>query len=150
MITDEIENAIKELSLSEGEFRQLPSQEAEPLYRELVNYFVEGGDRRWWWESFLKPSESVQFSDGKGFERITDIVPNKKENVWFVAEEDQLPFYPIYEATPETIQKVIGECYGFEYYIIPKSKEWLLCENHHDYVVGVGELVLSKLVQYAA
>ena len=113
MITDEIENAIKELSLSEGEFCQLPSQEAEPLYRELVNYFVEGGDRRWWWESFLKPSESVQFSNGKGFERITDIVPNKKENVWFVAEEDQLPFYPIYEATPEIIQKIISECYGF-------------------------------------
>ena len=150
MITEEIDNAIKELGLREAEFHILPNEKAEPLYYELLNTFVEGRDRRWWWESFSKPSESVQFTDGKGFERIIDLVPNKKEKVWFVAEEDQLPFYPIYEAIPETIQKIIGECYGFEYYIIPKSKEWLLCENHHDYVVGVGEVVISKLVKYAA
>lgn len=150
MVTEEISNAIKGLSLKDSEFRQLNNEEAEPLFHELLNTFVVGGDRRWWWESFSKPSESVQFIDNKGFERITEIVPSLKEHVWFVAEEDQLPFYPIYEATPEAIKKVIGECYGFEYYIIPKSKEWLLCENHHGYLVGVGEVINGKLVKYAA
>ena len=96
------------------------------------------------------PSESVHFSDGKGFERITEIIPDKNEKLWFVAEEDQLPFYPIYEATPESIQKVIGECYGFEYYIVPKTKEWLICDNHHNYLVGIGKVVIDKLVKYVA
>jgi len=150
LVTDEINNAIKELSLNESEFRQLSSEEARPLYFELLNTFVEGGDRRWWWESFSLPSEAVQFDDDKGFERIIDIVPDKNEKVWFIAEEDELSFYPIYETTPEAIQKIIGDCYCFEYYIIPKSKDWLLCENHHDYLVGIGEIIIGKLVQYAA
>jgi hypothetical protein len=146
LITEEINNAIKTLSLSEAEFHQLPNEKAEPLYYELLNTFVEGGNRRWWWESFSKPSKSVQFTNDKGFERISEIVPDKKEKVWFVAEEDQLPFYPIYEATPEIIQKIIGECYGFEYYIIPKSKEWLLCENHHNYLIGIGKAVIYRII----
>lgn len=150
MITDEILKAVKKLSLGKADFHQLPCEDAEPLYYDLLNLFVSGGDRRWWWESFSKPSESVHFTNGKGFEIITEIVPNKNEPVWFIAEEDQLPFYPIFECTPELIQKIIGECYSFEYYIIPKSKEWLLCETHHDFIVGIGESVTKKLVKYTA
>ena len=115
MITEEIDNAIKKLSLEEEEFRQLPSAEAESLSQDLLITFVEGGDRLWWWESFSMPSKSIHFSDGKGFKRIIEIVPDKNEKVWFVIEKDILTFYPIYEATPELIQKVIGECYAFEY-----------------------------------
>ena len=150
MVTEEINNAIKTLSLGESEIQQLETNEAEPLYNELISTFVKGGDRRWWWESFSKPSECVQFLDDKGFEKITEIVPDENECVWFVVEEDQLPFYPIFESTPSAIKKVIGECYAFEYYIIPKSKEWLLCENHHGYLIGIGESITNKLVQYAA
>ena len=150
MVTEEINNAIQELSLNESEIHLLSNEDSEPLYFELLNTFVKGGDRRWWWESFSKPAESVHFTNGKGFEIITEIVPNKKELVWFVAEDDQLPTYPIYEATPDAINKIIGECYGFEYYIIPKSKEWLLCENHHNNLIGLGDLIINKLVAYAA
>ena len=53
----------------------------------------------------------------------------------FIAEETQLPFYLVYETTPEIVQKIIGECYGFKYYIIPKDKSWLLRENHYNRVI---------------
>lgn len=150
LVTEEIENAIRALSLSDKEFRKLPESEAESIYFELLETFVEGGNRRWWWEAFKNESKSINFEDHKGFERITAIVPNSKELVWFIAEEDQLPFYPVYEGTPEAITKVIGECYAFEYYIVQKNKEWLLCENHYNQVIGVGELVEQRLSQFAA
>ncbi|WP_125931907.1 DUF6756 family protein [Thiosocius teredinicola] len=127
MVTPEIDSAVRKLGLSPRSFRLLPNDEGSVLYQELFAEFVTGADRRWWWEAFSKPSSSRNFEDGKGFERIVELVPNPEERVWFVVEEDQLPFFPIYEATPDTIQKVIGECYAFEYYIIPKSKAWLLC-----------------------
>lgn len=145
LVTKEIENALRLLSVPANSFRLLPDDEGSQLYKELVANFVEGGDRRWWWEAFSKPSSSKTFEDGKGFEKITQLVPNPEEVVWFVVEEDQLPFYPIYEATPAVIQTVIGECYGFEYYLVPKSKEWLLCENHHNRMIGIGKQITERL-----
>ena len=85
-----------------------------------------------------------------GFKRICSLVPNSREIVWFMVEENQLPFFPIYEACPEDIQNVIGECYGFEYYIIPKFKNWLLCENHHNRMIGIGEKIVKRLKSYSA
>lgn len=148
LVTEEIDNAIKVLHINAQEFRQLPDNEANVLFYELLDAFVNGKDKQWWWENFSQESESIQVNDNLGFERIGEIVPNKKEIVWFIVEETQLPFYPIYEGTPDAIQKIIGECYFFEYYIIPKSKEWLLCENHHNYLIGIGQIIIDKLMKY--
>ena len=145
LVTEEISNALRSLSIPQREFSQVPSIEGERLYKELVAHFVVGGDRRWWWEAFAIPSASREFTDGKGFERITELVPDPVEVVWFVVEDDQMPFYPIYEATPAAIQRVIAECYGFEYYLVPKSRAWLLCENHHNRMIGLGEEITTRL-----
>jgi len=74
-----------------------------------------------------------------------EIVPDPNERVWFIAEESRLPFYPVYEATPNAAQRVIEECYGFEYYLVAKDMTWLLCENHHGWLIGVGELICDRL-----
>ena len=150
LLTEEISDAINTLSINENEFKRLPDHEAKPLYYELLETFVEGGDRKWWWESFKNKTTSIVFDDNKGFERLLSFIPNNKEKVWFVAEEDEMPFYPIYEGTPESIVRIIGECYSFEYYIIPKSKEWLLCENHHNTVIGSGESIVNKMQSKSA
>ena len=150
LITEEINGAIKTLSVKENEFKRLPDSEAKSLYYELLETFVDGGDRKWWWESFKNKTKSLVFNDNKGFERLLSFIPNNKEKVWFIAEEDQMEFYPIYEGTPEAIVKIIGECYAFEYYIIPKSKEWLLCENHHNTVIGSGEAVVNQMESKSA
>jgi hypothetical protein len=73
------------------------------------------------------------------------LVPNAQEKVWFIVEEDQMPFYPIYDATPAAIAKIIPECYGFEYYLVPKDKNWIFCENHHDRLIAVGEPVETAI-----
>jgi hypothetical protein len=48
-------------------------------------------------------------------------------------------------ASPENAVKIIGECFGFEYYLVAKDKSWLLCENHHNRVIGVGTPVVSAI-----
>jgi hypothetical protein len=45
----------------------------------------------------------------------------------------------VYESRAEIIGFVVGECFAFEYYIIDKEKEWLLCENHYNLLIGIGE-----------
>jgi len=142
-VLEEVENAINLLGLS-SEVRLL-KDEGEPLYESLVDTFVEGGDRKWWWENFSQPSESIAFDDGKGFVRLSKFVPNAKELVWFVVEDDLLPYYPIFEASTENIIKIIGECFTFEYYLVPKDNSWLLCENHHNNIIGVGTKVIAAI-----
>ncbi|MEW8424811.1 MAG: DUF6756 family protein [Candidatus Thiodiazotropha sp.] len=142
-VLEEIENAIDVLGLIEEVV--LVKDGADILYRSLIDVFVDGGDRRWWWEAFSSPSESITINDGKGFERLLQLVPDINELVWFVVEDDQLPYYPIFEASTKNIVKVIGECFAFEYYLVPKDKSWLLCENHHNRIIGVGNKVVLSI-----
>jgi hypothetical protein len=137
-VKDEIQRAIQRLGLNDSDIRLLPDEVGRPVFNAVVLHFVASGNRRWWWEDFRFPSTSIRFSDQKGFERIGEVVPNKREKVWFIAEDDQMPFYPVYEATPEAIQAVIGECYGFEYYLVAQDLRWLICENHHDVLIAIG------------
>lgn len=141
-ITEEIENAINLLKLSTS-VKRVDASDEEELFYDLLNTFVEGGDRRWWWEAFKAPSDF--FCPESGYEELTSLVPDRNEKVWFVVEDDQLPNYPIYEASTEQIVKIIGECFAYEYYLVPKDKRWLLCETHHKSIVGVGKEVLHKI-----
>ncbi|WP_461535170.1 DUF6756 family protein [Spongorhabdus nitratireducens] len=142
-VLKEVEKAISKLGLSNSV--SLLVDEDGFLYKELISHFVEGGDRRWWWEAFLQPSESLNSSDPKGFERLPELVPDPKEIVWFVVEDHHLAYYPIFEASTEAAVQVIGECFAFEYYLVPKDKSWLLCETHHNQIIGVGKQVVAEI-----
>ena len=40
---------------------------------------------------------------------------------------------------------MLGEITHFEYFLVPKKLDWLLCENHHEVLYGVGEPIIEKL-----
>ncbi len=65
------------------------------------------------------------------------------------AENISVPVFPIYETTAEVASTIVGECYCFEYYLIPKDTSWLICENHHNRIIGVGNSVIKKLGEVA-
>lgn len=143
-VAEEIQNAIGLLKL-ESSVKRVAISKEETLYYDLLSHFVDGGDRRWWWEAFKLPSEYITYDEDSGFEKLVELVPDSKEEIWFMVEDDKLPHYPIYEASTENITKIIGECFAYEYYLIPKNKRWLLCETHHNSIVGVGKEVISKI-----
>ncbi len=148
-IRDEIADACRRLELSANQFTEVTEGQARVLTAAFLSRFTGGVDARWWWEHFTLPVATVRFHDGKAFTRISAAVPDAQEHVWFVAEDDQLPYFPVYETNPAVAQEVIGECYGFEYYLIAKDLSWLLCENHHDVLMAVGE-IRGRLVECGA
>jgi hypothetical protein len=83
--------------------------------------------------------------DDDGWRRIPEIVPDPKESVWFIVEEDQLPHYPVFETTPKIACQIIAECYGFEFYLIAKNYDWLVCETHHGAIHAIGSPVEQRL-----
>jgi hypothetical protein len=149
-ITQEIEEARKTLGLSESDLRLLPDEEGISVYKTAEQRFVKTSGLTWWWEDFRFPVTSVCFHDGKGWERLIELVPSVNEKIWFIAGEDGSRYGPVYEASTQIIQQVIGECYCFEYYLVAKDWSWLIGENHHDVVFAIGEPVESKLKQYSA
>ena len=148
-IIDEIDRAVVTLNLSPEAMRHLQADESEKVFQSALNRFAASGDRRWWWEAFREQGASVEFKDGDGWKHLPQIAPNPSERVWFIAEDDQLSHYPVFETTPQVASAVIGECYGFEYYLIAKDLSWLVCETHHNVVCAVGQTVETRLLTHA-
>jgi hypothetical protein len=146
-VKDEIKKAAQTLGLSQEEFASVPEHESVKLSQKIRHRFCALEDAHWWWESFREEHSSLYFESGKGFLRLTEICPDSEENVWFVAESSSLPSFPVYQGTVEAIQRVIGECHAFEYYLINKDCRWLVCENHHNVVYAVGSPVKERLEQ---
>jgi hypothetical protein len=139
----EVEQAINTLGLQNTDITELNKERAGKLYQDLLGHFVKSGDRRWWWEDFKQESFTFINHD-RPFELLNEIIPEQTENVWFMVEDDEEAFYPIYEVRPEVIKDIISECFAFEYYVIDKNKEWLLCENHHNCLIGIGQKLKEK------
>lgn len=144
-VREEIEAAVLSLKLSPHRFYELPEAQAKSVIQQALDRFVTGGDRRSWWEAFKDHSVSRRVTDG--WKLITTLVSEPNIPAWFIAQDDQSPFNPVYEATPTAAAQVVGECFGFEYYLIGKDMSWLLCENHHDLLIGVGEPVTIRFAK---
>jgi hypothetical protein len=139
-VTQEIVSAAKRLHLDPLEVVLLPAEDSERIYGAALQRFVGTKDRRWWWEAFREPGVSLAF--------VAGIVPNPSEPIWFIAEDDELPQYPVFEMSAEVAAKIIGECHGFEYYLVAKDLSWLVCETHLNVVCAVGAAVEGRLLEH--
>src|SRR5215475_9244620 len=124
---DEIQRATQVLGFTTERFRRLPPDEAQRVYQSALRHFVPRGQPRWWWEHF-PASTGVHFTAGDGWRHLAEIVPDAGERVWFIAEDFVAPEYSVWEASVRDIQAVIGECYGFEFYLIQQQHYWLVCQ----------------------
>jgi hypothetical protein len=136
-VKNEISIAIQNLNLGEQFIELLGDKTGHEIFQKCLERFVNSGDRRWWWEDFKDISFSIDDLE-KPFEHLEDYIPELDKNVWLMVEDDEELFYPIYDCSPKIIGQLIGECFGFEYYIISKNLEWLICENHHSRLIGTG------------
>jgi hypothetical protein len=94
------------------------------------------------------PSESRQCLDDAGWRQLSRIAPGRREDAaWFIAENGQggEPRLFVFEASPATIQDVVGNSHGFEYVIVSQHMDWLLAENHHGYIIAVGSPAIERL-----
>ncbi|QIX59960.1 hypothetical protein HER32_01635 [Hymenobacter sp. BT18] len=92
----------------------------------------------WWWESFKPPQYRHFFENGHAYECLRQLI-DAHELVWFVAcdsSKDPSKFW-LFQGRVHAIQAILRECYAFEYYIVSKKYEWLLCETDHDVLVGL-------------
>ncbi|MEH2015045.1 DUF6756 family protein [Nostoc sp.] len=146
----DIEEAIKTLNLSCNDFRLVSLHEYEQILVSILERFTslskKGLNYPWWWGSFKEPSCSIHLEYAPDV--LKELVP-LEETVWFVTEDwkrtKQHGNYWLYEGKIVVIADLIAEMYGFEYYIVSKKFEWLLGEDRHGVLIGVGQSMTEKI-----
>lgn len=146
----DIEATVEVLNFSVNDFSLVSLHEYEQILVSILDQFTtlgkKGLNNSRWWESFKEPYTSIHLSYAPGI--LQKLVP-PKETVWFVAEDwrgtKQHSNFWLYESTVDVIAKLLGEMHGFEYYIVSKKFEWLLGEDHHGVLIGVGKPIVERI-----
>ncbi|MET3195743.1 DUF6756 family protein [Gottfriedia sp. OAE603] len=99
----------------------------------------------WYWQFLKNDSYSLHFINDDAYKHLHKLI-DENEKIFFMVEENSAkPKFWVYEGNIKMIQKVIEESFAFEYYIFSKKFDWLICENHHGVLSGVGEKVIGKM-----
>ena len=145
----DIEEAVKAANLSANTFKLVNLHEYEPILVSILERFTTLGKKGVnysWWGSLKEPHASIHVAYPPGI--LQELVP-PQERVWFVAEDWQRTKrrgnFWLYEGTVAAIAELLGEMHGFEYYIVSKKFKWLLGEDHHGVLIGVGQSVIERI-----
>lgn len=135
-----------ELNLPAAEFRQLGPRAWKPVFRKVFERFAttHDTDMLWLWEFLRQPYPSVELGYALPvIERL--FAPDTA--VWLIVEDwhgdKKHGNYWVFESTYGTAVAVLENFHFVEYYLVDRRLEWMLLENHHGYVIGVGEPALS-------
>jgi hypothetical protein len=143
-LRSDVSKAIKEIGCSDKDFGLVNINKWSGIEKRIAARFLRNGVRdmkyRWWWEHLKEPAISV-------FpycvpDTILSLV-SRSEQVYFIFEDGDK--FWIYEGYVPTLRLLINELYHFEYYVVSKKLNWLVCENHHSCLIASGKEIVEKI-----
>jgi len=146
---DELTATIAALGL-EPKVEQVSLHRYQAILQRVSSQFTTLGQNanktRWWWEHLTNPITTLQPYDP--VETLRLLIP-ANEQVWFIAEDwshtkSDGQFW-LYESTIESISKLVNASRTFEFYVVSKKYSWLVCVNHHGYVIASGQAMVSHV-----
>ncbi len=134
------------------DFRLVGLHQYEAILLKIIAHFTtlgrSGLNALWLWDSFQEPKFARADCPPMCTAMLRKLVP-AEEAIWFVAEDSgrqkEHGNFWLYEGHIDAIAAVLDEAWLFEFYLVSKKFEWLLCENHHDVLIAVGEPMVGKL-----
>jgi hypothetical protein len=145
-LRDEIHGISNILNYTDNEFKEVNKNQWEQVIRAIEDAFIARKTHNslitLYWEHLKGECYTLQFPNDNAF-TILDKLIHKDEKVWFLAQDTHKVW--LYEGFIEHIINIIKECYAFEYYIVSKKYIWLLCENHHGCLTGIGNEVIERM-----
>jgi hypothetical protein len=150
----DIDEAVASLRLSPEDFKLVNLYKYEQILVSILDKFTTLGKHglscAWLWQHFKEPQFSFYSENAwKHLPEIVEPLLAPEETFWFIAEDDrrtkQNGNFWLYEGKLKPISSLLGEMTAFEYYLVPKKLDWLLCETHHDVLIRVGEPIIERL-----
>lgn len=148
----EIATVLKALQLSPDDLAAVRANQYRTILHQILETFTvygtQGRDHLWLWEGFKGEQCTVHLEEAKGYRWLPRLLP-PNQRVWLLTEDwDRQKCdgnYWLFEGRVETIEAVLGGLPAFEYYIVAKNFQWLLCETHHNVLIGVGPYIVDRL-----
>ena len=135
-LRNHITETLKESKIEGFEFLRLTDY--ENVLHSLEKFLTLGKQNlkdNWLWESFKE-----EFCiEGDSLEIIPYLI-DSSQSYYFIASEENSKYW-VAQGTGEAIQEVIKSMHYFEYYIVDKKFNWLICENHHNILIGTGTVI---------
>ena len=148
-LRSEISIECKKLKIDPARFSPVNIIKWRNIERRIAAKFLRNGladaKYRWWWEHLKSPVSSALVYDP--ISTIQKLVPSN-ESVFLIVEDDSDKFW-LYDGYIEEFRLVLEELYHFEYYVVSKKMEWLLCQNHHCYLIASGNQMAKSLEQFS-
>jgi len=101
-------------------------------FRNLVEQKFAKPGSSFLWSRFREPASIY---DPDGWKQISHFVGQQTILLFFDVREEPSIF--IIE-NGDTLQKILAECPNFEFYVSDNACTFVLCHNHHDYLIGTG------------
>ena len=112
--------------------KKLESNEVDRIIKSIRSRFTAGDhNREYLWEEF-ENDQSGRCVDG--WKRLCEF-PEPKPLILY---RDTTEFEGLSFPSSQSLHRVLAEAPGFEFYLTNAEAEFVICFNHHDYLVCVG------------
>ena len=111
---------------------QLGHNDARELFGKLEAKFTSGQSRWPLWEHFRFPARK---QDPSGWRQIGSYVGNSPCLLLFNPYDAKEVFR---FASGVDLSMVLGDTFGFEFYVTDETVSYCVCFNHHDMLLGAG------------
>lgn len=145
----EISQTCEDLDIPSTYFAEVDIHDWEPIEKKIWAAFTLRTNSSWRWNLLKVPYFS--FRHPESYKYLTQLTSDE-ERVYFIVEDrmNQKTRFWLYEGKMMAVQMVLSEMYNYhEFYIVSKKYDWILCYNHHDYMIGTGPMMqkLQRLEQ---
>ena len=156
-------DSAKELGLSKSEFSQVGPTQWDSVLQDVIRNFTsfefnglswpwdhyKGTSTLWLWEYFREPRFSFCPKDSATNYGILQSLLPVDTLVWLVTEDSSRMKkngnFWVLQGNYGSVLDVLWNCHPMEFYIVDRAYQWLLAENHHNYLIGVGDEIVEKL-----
>ena len=142
--------SVRELEITSEAFRQVSPNQWESILKSIFEEFATTSNTSatWLWENLKK--QGVRFQTENSLNYIVSLF-EPETNVWILFEDwdrtKRNGNYWLFEGNYGTTIDVLNNMHGLEYYIVDKKMHWMIIENHHDILIGVGKPAESRLLE---
>ncbi len=131
---------VQETASADPRIRLLDDAAAGKVIERTTTIFLTAARPQWWWEAIRGPYESVQFFDYRvGLELLRSRIENEPIVLLIVTDSQREP-RGVFSGPGDAITELIDNTYFFEYAVTDPEARWLILENHHDFLIFVGDV----------
>lgn len=131
-IKNEILKTTKDLNINISE---VSHKQTNVLINSIVDKYANSKKKDSIWEGF---TEEFSIHNRDAWKWIDKILKDKQNIMFFNPNEESVAFE---FCSRKDIVTILYNTYGFEFYLTNKTVDYVMCFNHHDYLVVCGKAI---------